>query len=124
MAYARGAAAAIELLLPQGMAGEKRKVKWIRYLLLAVIGFGLYHILSGPSGAINILRLRRDNEEQRRELDSLEARRRDLETEKLRLRGDSAYLEKVARKELGMAKPGEKVYRFMKKEKSAAEEGR
>lgn len=96
--------------------GERRKVKWLRYVLLAVVGLGLYHILSGPSGAINILRLHRENEAQRRELDSLETRKRELETEKLRLQGDSAYLAKVARKELGMAKPGEKVFRFMKKE--------
>ena len=92
---------------------EKKKLKWIRYVLLAVIGLGLYHILSGPSGAVNILRLHRENADARRELDSLEARKRDLEIEKLRLQGDSAYLEKVARKELGMAKPGEKVFRYM-----------
>ena len=92
---------------------EKKKLKWIRYVLLAVVGLGLYHILSGPSGAINILRLHRENLRQRQELDSLQTRKQELETEKLRLQGDSAYLEKVARKELGMAKPGEKVYRYM-----------
>jgi cell division protein FtsB len=93
--------------------GEKKKLKWIRYVLLVVVGLGLYHILNGPSGALNILRLHRENLDQRRELDSLEARRRELETERLRLQGDSAYLEKVARKELGMAKHGEKVFRYM-----------
>jgi cell division protein FtsB len=104
--------------------GEKKKMRWIRYVLLAVVGFGLYHILSGPSGAINILRLRQENADQRRDLDSLEARRRDLENEKLKLQGDSAYLDKVARKELGMAKPGEKVFRYMKKEKSGGGDDR
>ena len=36
-----------------------------------------------------------------------------LEIEKVRLEKDSAYLERVARKELGMAKPDEKVFRFV-----------
>jgi cell division protein FtsB len=100
------------------MAGEGKKVKWIRYVLLAVVGLGLYHILSGPSGALNLLRLHRENERHKAELDSLEARKRELEIEKVRLQNDSAYLEKVARKELGMAKPGEKVFRYMAPDES------
>src|SRR6185369_14849240 len=93
--------------------GEKKKLRWIRYVLLAVVGLGLYHILSGPSGAINILRLHRENTAQRRALDSLAMRKAELENEKLHLQNDSAYLDKVARKELGMARPGEKVFRYM-----------
>ena len=94
-------------------ASPKPKLKWIRYVLLAVAGLALYHILSGPSGAINIMKLRQANVEKRLELDSLRARKLALEVEKVRLEKDSAYLEQVARKELGMAKPGEKVFRYM-----------
>lgn len=100
-------------------APVKRKVKWIRYVVLGLGGLGVYHILTGPSGAINLMRLKRENAEQGRELDSLEARKHALEIEKARLEKDSAYLERVARKELGMAKPEEKVFRYMKKEKTA-----
>jgi cell division protein FtsB len=91
----------------------RRKVKWVRYLVLLIFGYGLYHIMSGPSGAMNILKLKQANAGQRRELDSLTQRKAELEVEKVRLQKDSAYIERVARKELGMAKPGEKVFRFM-----------
>jgi cell division protein FtsB len=100
-------------------APAKQKVKWVRYVLLGLGGIGVYHILNGPSGAINLMRLKRENVEKGRELDSLEARKQALVIEKARLEKDSAYLERVARKELGMARPEEKVFRYMKKENSA-----
>jgi cell division protein FtsB len=90
-----------------------RRVKWLRYVLLGVVGFGIYHILSGPSGALNLVKLRKTNARYVDELDSLTVRKQELEIEKQRLEKDSAYIERVARKELGMAKPGEKVFRFV-----------
>ncbi len=91
----------------------KRNIKWLRYVLLVVVGLGFYHVLSGPSGGLNLFRLRAANAEQTRQLDSLTQRRSSLQVEKVRLEKDSAYIERVARKELGMAKPGEKVFRYM-----------
>jgi cell division protein FtsB len=91
----------------------RKRVKWLRYVLLAVAGFGVYHILSGPSGAVNLFRLRNENAKLGGELDSLALRKQALEIEKQRLEKDSAFIEGVARKELGMAKPNEKVYRFV-----------
>ena len=93
--------------------GSKNRVKWLRYVLLAFAGLGVYHILSGPSGTLNLLKLRRDNAMLLGELDSLALRKQSLQIEKQRLEKDSVYLERVARKELGMAKPDEKVYRFV-----------
>jgi len=91
----------------------KKNVKWLRYVLLGLGGLAAYHVLTGPSGALNLVKLREANDDTRKELDSLQARKRDLTLEKVRLERDSAYLERVARKELGMARPGEKVFRFM-----------
>ena len=91
----------------------RKRVKWLRYVLLAVAGLGVYHIRSGPSGALNLFRLRKENAKLAGELDSLAMRKQALEIEKQRLEKDSAYIEGVARKELGMARPGEKVYRFV-----------
>ncbi|HKP96462.1 MAG TPA: septum formation initiator family protein [Fibrobacteria bacterium] len=88
-------------------------MKWLRYVLLGVAGLGVYHILSGPSGAVNLFKLRKDNARLLGELDSLALRKQSLEIEKRRLGKDSAYLERVARKELGMARPDEKVFRFV-----------
>ena len=48
-----------------------RRVKWLRYVLLGVVGFGIYHILSGPSGAFNLMKLRKTNARYVDELDSL-----------------------------------------------------
>jgi cell division protein FtsB len=94
-------------------AGAKRKVKWIRYVLVGLGVVGAYHIAVGPSGALNLISLRGENQERRRELDSLRERKQELEIEKVLLERDSAYLEKVARKDLGMARPDEKVFRYM-----------
>lgn len=94
-------------------SAAKKQVKWFRYVLLGLGVLAAYHVLTGPSGAFNLVKLRQANDETRRELDSLQARKRALALEKARLEKDSAYLERVARKELGMAKPGEKVFRFM-----------
>ena len=94
-------------------SGSKKRVKWIRYAFLGMFGMGMYHILSGPSGAMNLLKLRKTNARMAGELDSLTQRKQALEVEKVRLEKDSAYIERVARKELGMAKPDEKVFRFV-----------
>ena len=91
-----------------------KRVKWIRYVLLGLGGLGLYHILTGPSGGVNLLKLKREKAGMAAELDSLTRRKQELLAEKARLERDSAYIERVARKELGMARPDEKVFRFVK----------
>jgi cell division protein FtsB len=91
----------------------KHRVKWLRYVLLGVAGLGVYHLLTGPSGTVNLLRLKREKARTEAELDSLTRRKQDLAVEKARLERDSAYIEQVARKELGMSRPEEKVFRFV-----------
>jgi cell division protein FtsB len=91
----------------------KKRVKWLRYVLMGVVGMGVYHIVTGPSGALNLLKLKRDKAKMVADLDSLAQRKQDLLIEKGRLEKDSAYIERLARKELGMAKPDEKVFRFV-----------
>lgn len=94
-------------------APTRKRVKWIRYAILAAFALGVYHILTGPSGALNLMRLRNERAQSEAGLDSLAQRKADLEIEKRRLEKDTAYIERVARKELGMAKPDEKVFRFV-----------
>jgi len=87
---------------------------WIRWILISLGGFGGYHLLTGSSGLLKLMGLKRDAYEQQRLTDSLGLRREELRAEKKLLLTDSSYMEKAARRELGMAKPGEKVYRFLK----------
>jgi cell division protein FtsB len=91
----------------------KKRQPWIRWVLLAMAMVILYQMVAGPSGLLKLVELRREQQTQRHRIDSLTMRKQELILEKKRLLTDSAYLEKLARKDLGMAKPGEKVYRFM-----------
>jgi cell division protein FtsB len=94
------------------MAKPKRR-PWIRWALMALAALILYQLATGPNGLLKLADLRRERREQERRIDSLAALRVELELEKRRLLSDSAYLEMLARRELGMAKPGEKVYRLI-----------
>ena len=94
-------------------AKQKKRQPWIRWILLALLLFALYHILSGPNGLLNLRALRQEQRAAQNRIDSLATRKQALEVEKQRLLTDSVYLEKLARQELGMARPKEKVYRFV-----------
>jgi cell division protein FtsB len=80
---------------------------------LALFAFIVYQALTGPRGLLKVADLRAQKQQILREIDSLEARKRELVVERRRLLTDTVYLERLARKELGMARPGEKVYRFV-----------
>jgi cell division protein FtsB len=92
-------------------AGKRRP--WIRWGLIVVALFLLYQVLAGPRGLLKLAELRSQKNAIAAQVDSLEGRKVELLKEKQRLLTDTTYLEKLARKELGMAKPGERVYRFV-----------
>ena len=97
------------------MAKPKKHLP-LRWILLALaLGMLLfaYNLLSGSSGLFNQIKLKRQLREDQRAIDSLTALKQELETEKQRLSADSSYLEKLARQELGMSKPKEKIYKFV-----------
>ena len=75
--------------------------------------FLLYQVLAGPRGLLKLVDLRSQKNAIRLQVDSLQGRKEELLQEKQRLLTDTTYLEKLARQELGMAKPGERVYRFV-----------
>ncbi len=87
--------------------------RWLLWLLPFALLFVVYQVMTGPRGLLKVEALRDQKAAIRREIDSLETRKRELLVEKNRLLTDTAYLEKIARKELGMIRPGEKVYRFV-----------
>ncbi len=102
-------------------SGKRKKTKWARYAVLALVLLGAYHLFTGPTGIFNLAKLRHANRQRLNEMGALQARKEGLETEKKRLRGDSDYLELMARKELNMARPDEKVFRFMKTDSAEAQ---
>ena len=90
----------------------KKIVKLLFFLLPVWI---VYSWLSGDSSIIKQIQIYRDNEKLLLKIDSLTRIKTELDKERARLRSDTAYLEKVIRAELGMARPEEKVYRLCEK---------
>jgi cell division protein FtsB len=89
-----------------------RKVTWKTGVLLAVLVWVGYSWLGGTSGLIQQLQIYQENKILSIQLDSLQQLRVDIEEENEKLLKDDTYLKKVIRAELGMALPGEKVFRY------------
>jgi len=88
----------------------KHKKKWLLNFLALIPLWIAYSWLSGPSGLINQFKVYNNNQKSESIIDSLAQVKLNLDKERALLRSDTLYLEKVIRKELGMAKKNEKVY--------------
>ena len=88
--------------------------KWALYGWASLIALLLVYAIVGERGAIHLWRLegeklRLDEQNYRLQKDNKALR------EKIaRLRSDDFFLEKIAREELNLARPGEVIYRFPK----------
>jgi cell division protein FtsB len=94
---------------------KNRKIKAI--LFLFVFAFLVYRFCAGPYGFFQIHSLLQEKQSLGHESRLLKAEIVDLEIEKNRLKDDPFYIEKQARERLGLIKEGEKMYRFIHKEK-------
>ena len=63
-------------------------------------------------GFLQIQQLRERQRELLAEIERLEKQNAQLQQESRLLKEDSLYIERVARKKLGVARPGETIYRF------------
>jgi len=90
-----------------------RKRQFGRLLVVLILLLLCYFFLAGDYGLINIWAQRRQIERLERETHRLRAEQFDLTQQCLKLKGDSTYIEKKVREELGMIKPGETVYQFV-----------
>jgi cell division protein FtsB len=81
-------------------------------LLLAFAALAAGHLLLDPGGLSKTLRLREDCESLERENGRLEAGNERLRREVKALADDPAELERAAREELGLVRPGEVVFRL------------
>ena len=91
--------------------------RWPIYLLGVLIVLIALDTMVGERGALHLWRLRGEKyrlDEQNFRMQKENAALRDRLS---RLRNDDAFLEKLAREELNLVKPGEVVYRFASREK-------
>ena len=93
------------------MASYSRRRLKILVALLVVVA-GLYLLLTGEQGFIRVAEKRDELADLEAEVARLEAINDSLRQVLWLLENDPGYLEKVAREQFGMAKPGERVYRL------------
>jgi cell division protein FtsB len=77
-------------------------------LIVVVVGLGVY----GGQQLLRVRHMRGQIEAMEREIVTLRARTEELTRTVQRLRNDPAYVEKLAREELGYVRPDETVLKF------------
>src|SRR5919202_6447882 len=98
--------------------GLVRQILATPWLTLALIGSSLFLLAMmaltvwGDRGLQAMWRTQHDLERLVREIEIVEQKNATLVREVQRLRSDLGYIEKIAREELGMVRPGEIVFEF------------
>jgi cell division protein FtsB len=118
----------VPLLLPPACpAGEvklgrrKRKLVKISLAVLCVLGPVIAWLGFGQYGFIHLYRVGKEREAHVQRIKKLTEENQALFDEIQRLRKDPKYVERVARKELGLVKENEVIYRFQDDKKREAE---
>lgn len=86
--------------------------RWLIYLLSALIVSLSVVTVIGERGAVHLWRLRGEKNRLDEQNYRLQKENEALRQRIARIRNDNYYLEKLAREELNMVRPGEVVYRF------------
>jgi cell division protein FtsB len=89
---------------------------WVYYLLSMLIALLSVVTVIGERGAVHLWRLRSEKAQLDSENYRLQKENDNLRQRVSRIRRDDYYLEKLAREELNMVRPGEVVYRFANRE--------
>jgi cell division protein FtsB len=87
---------------------------------IVVIGLVLGSMLLAPGGIPNLLALRAERQRLGEQAVALLQQNAALREQIQQLKTDDRFLEALARRELGMARPGEVVYRFRRPPKGMA----
>jgi cell division protein FtsB len=85
---------------------------WMPYLLLTLILLLSVYTMVGERGVFHLWRLRGEKTRLDEQNFSLQKENEALRQRISRLRYDDFYLEKIAREELNLVRPGEVIYRF------------
>ena len=89
---------------------------WPLYLVGALILMLALVTIVGERGALHLWRLRGEKTQLDEQNYRLQTENRTLRQRIARIRNDNQYLEKLAREELNLVRPGDVVYRFPKSE--------
>ena len=93
----------------QGAQGTRNR-KLVRWLLLFVASLIVLDGLAGERGLLAMLRARQEYDQLSAAIARQRAENARLREEALRLKEDPAAIEEIARRELGLIRPGEKVF--------------
>jgi cell division protein FtsB len=100
------------------MLRKKFKIRKIgRWIALAVAALLLYSLFFGRASVIRIYQSFLDVKKKERTLTRERKEMDSLSVQNQRLKSDTAYMEKIAREKLGMARKDEKVYKFIEEPK-------
>ena len=91
--------------------------KLVRFVLILGAIVLLIIFFFGDHGVYQLYRLREEKAEIQQSIVQLREEKIRLESEKTRLETDYKYIEQLARERYRMAKPGEKVFKVIPKEK-------
>ena len=96
--------------------GRRIIILIISALVLVILCALLYFSLTSESGLFNLYQSSKKNIAMEKEIKELNATIDSLKITLEKLKSDTAYIERVAREKLGMARKDEKVYKFIEKE--------
>jgi len=96
---------------------------WPLYLLSLLILLLALVTIVGERGALHLWRLRGEKNQLDEQNYRLQKTNEELRQRIARIRNDNHYLEKLAREELNLVRPGEVVYRFPKADSRAGRGG-
>lgn len=92
------------------MTARRRRRRAVEYLLIFLGCVLMVDALFGEKGLLETMKKRREYEALAATLEKARAENARLRAEARRLREDPAAIEEIARRELGLIKPGEKLF--------------
>lgn len=104
-------------LKEQLLRERKKKDKIFFFLFLLIILFLGYSFFFGDMGYLKYRELKKNEQKIIKEINEISAENKLLKNEIELLKNDRSYLEKYARENFGLVKPGEMVFQFQKEEK-------
>ncbi|HUJ78923.1 MAG TPA: septum formation initiator family protein [Nitrospiria bacterium] len=101
-----------------------RRRRWLTLLGLAAAAFILFKLLLSlllsDMGVFTLLDLHRTRRDLQQEIADLQEKNAKLADQVQALRSDPVYIEALAREQLGMVRPGERVYRLVPRESASS----